>query len=61
MSGREGKRHPLPQSGEARHSEIPETEEAEKGQGEDGREVTAPGPEAVDPEGKPYPYDDLGR
>jgi hypothetical protein len=60
VSGREGKRHPLPQSGEARHNEIPETEEVEKGRGEEGEEITTPSC-AVDPDGNPYRYDDLGR
>lgn len=61
MSGREGKRHPLPRSDEARHNEIPEREEAQKGEGEDRRELLQPSPEAVDPDGEPYRYDDLGR
>ena len=61
MSGREGKRHPLPQSGEARHNEIPETDEEEKGRGEEGEAITTPSSEPVDPEGNPYRYDDLGR
>jgi len=61
MSGDKGRRHPLPQSGEARHGEIPETDEREKGRGEDEAEVIQPGPDAVNPDGKPYHFDDLGR
>ena len=47
MSGDKGRRHPLPQSGEARHGEIPETDECEKGRGEDEAEVIQPGPDAA--------------
>lgn len=54
-------RHPLPESGEARHNEIPETDEREKGRGEDGSEVVQPIDPAVNPDGEPYRYDDLGR
>ena len=57
----EGKRHPLPESDEARHNEIPERDEREKGQGEDGKPLVQPDPEAVNPDGEPYRYDDLGR
>ena len=57
----EGKGHPLPASGEARHDEIPESLEAEKGLGQDAEEITSPHPQAVDPQGKPYRTDDLGR
>jgi hypothetical protein len=57
MSGAKHPRHPLPESGEARHDEIPETEEREKGLGEDGAEIVQPGPEPVNPDGKPYRYD----
>jgi len=60
MSGRPGQRHPLPASDEARHGEIPETAEREKGHGEDEPELVQPGPTAVDPEGRSYPYDDPG-
>ena len=49
-------RHPLPESGEARHDEIPESMEAEKGRGNEGAEIVQPAAEAVDPDGKPYPY-----
>lgn len=47
-------RHPLPESGEARHDEIPETAEAEKGTGEDGAELIQPDPVAVNPDGTSY-------
>lgn len=55
-----GKGHPLPASGEARHDEIPEQLEEEKGRGQDPAEITTP-KEAVNPDGEPYRYDDLGR
>ena len=57
----EGKGHPLPESDEARHHEIPEQIERAKGHGDDGRTVVQPDPTGVDPDGKPYRYDDLGR
>jgi hypothetical protein len=47
-------RHPLPQSGEARHDEIPETLEREKGVGEDAERIVQPSSEPVTPEGKTY-------
>lgn len=53
MSGA-GSRHPLPASGEARHGEIPETDEAEKGRGDEGAEVVQPTRPVVDPDGRPY-------
>ena len=56
----EGKGHPLPASGEARHNEIPEKLEAAKGRGDDAAEVATPDPEAVAPDGEPYRRDDLG-
>ena len=56
-----GKGHPLPASDEARHNEIPEDLEAEKGEGEDGRAVVQPTDPAIAPDGEPYRYDDLGR
>ena len=59
MSG--GKGHPLPGSGEARHNEIPETAEREKGRGDDVSGVATPDDPAVNPDGEPYRYDDLGR
>ena len=59
MGGEKG--HPLPESDEARHGEIPETLEREKGRGEEGRGVVQPEPTGVNPDGEPYRYDDLGR
>jgi hypothetical protein len=56
-----GEGHPLPGSGEARHNEIPEGIAEEKGRGQDPAEITTPHPEGVNPDGKPYRYDDLGR
>jgi hypothetical protein len=53
--------HPLPASDEARHNEIPEDLAGEKGRGDDARPVVQPSPEAVNPDGEPYRYDDLGR
>ena len=57
----EGKGHPLPESDEARHNEIPESLADAKGRGEEGREVVSPEPTGVNPDGEPYRYDDLGR
>ena len=57
----EGKGHPLPESDEARHNEIPETVEDEKGRGDEGEQVVQPRNPAVNPDGEPYRYDDLGR
>lgn len=57
MTGRPGSGHPLPSSKEARHGEIPETLEEEKGRGADDSEQLAPNPEGVDPSGKPYRAD----
>jgi hypothetical protein len=54
-------RHPLPASDEARHGEIPEPMERQKGTGDDSERVVQPGEEAVNPDGEPYRYDDLGR
>jgi hypothetical protein len=56
-----GEGHPLPASDEARHDEIPETLEKEKGRGDDSRQVVTPGRVAVNPDGEPYRYDDAGR
>ena len=56
-----GKGHPLQGSDEARHEEIPEHIAREKGRGADAREAVHPDPEAVNPDGEPYRYDDLGR
>jgi hypothetical protein len=56
-----GEGHPLPDSDEARHNEIPETLEEEKGRGDDSKPVVTPGRVAVNPDGQPYRYDDAGR
>lgn len=53
--------HPLPESDEARHNEIPEQFEREKGRGEEGEEAVQPRRPPVNPDGEPYRYDDLGR
>lgn len=58
---RKGSGHPTPGSDEARHNEIPEGLEDEKGRGEDARPVVQPGRDAVNPDGERYRYDDLGR
>lgn len=58
MTGSNG--HPLPESDEARHEEIPEEMERRKGTGEDGKAAVQPGTRAVNPDGEPYPYDDTG-
>ena len=50
----EGKGHPLPASGEARHDEIPDSVASEKGVGQDPEAVTARHPTAVAPDGRPY-------
>jgi hypothetical protein len=57
----EGKGHPTPGSDEARHNEIPEGLQDAKGRGDDARPVVQPGRDAVNPDGEPYRYDDLGR
>lgn len=56
-----GKGHPLPDSDEARHNEIPEDLAEEKGRGDDSKPVVQPGRDAVNPDGEPYRYDDIGR
>jgi hypothetical protein len=56
-----GKGHPLPESDEARHNEIPEDLGEAKGRGDEGREKVQPDPTGVNPDGEPYRYDDLGR
>lgn len=56
-----GKGHPLPESDEARHKEIPEDIAEEKGRGDEGKEVVTPHPTGVNPDGEPYRCDDLGR
>ena len=55
-----GSGHPLPGSGEARHNEIPETAEQEKGRGDDPAAIVQPDG-AVNPDGEPYRYDEVGR
>ena len=60
MAGKD-RGHPLPESDEARHKEVPEQIEREKGRGEEGQEVVQPTRPAVNPDGEPYRYDDLGR
>jgi hypothetical protein len=60
MAG-EGEGHPLPASDEARHGEIPESAEAEKGRGDDEEAAVTPAGEAVNPDGKPYRNADSGR
>lgn len=52
-----GKGHPLPASDEARHGEIPEGMAEDKGRGDDSA-AAVHGDEAVDPDGKPYRFDD---
>lgn len=56
-----GPRHPLPESEEARHGEKAERDEREKGQGDEGGALIQPSRPAVNPDGEPYRYDDLGR
>ena len=56
-----GSGHPLPASDEARHGEIPEHLEREKGRGDDPPAIVQPDRPPVDPDGEPYRYDDLGR
>ena len=54
-----GTGHPLPDSGEARHGEIPEELEREKGRGDDSAEIAQPDC-AVNPDGEPYPAGEAG-
>ena len=56
-----GKGHPLPGSEEARHGEIPEHLEREKGRGDDPAEAIQPAAEPVNPDGAPYAEGALGR
>jgi hypothetical protein len=49
-----GKGHPLPSSEEARHDEIPEHLEREKGCGDDPAGAVQPAADPVNPDGKPY-------
>lgn len=54
----EGKKgHPLPESDEARHDEIPEGVEHEKGHGDEGQEAIQPAGRPVTPDGEPYDTD----
>ena len=53
--------HPLPASDEARHGEVPETLEEEKGRGDDPAPALTPNPTGEAPDGARYRYDDLGR
>ena len=47
-----GKGHPLPRSDEARHDEIPEHLEEEKGCGDDAKAGVQPAGDAVAPDGE---------
>ncbi len=47
-------RHPLPRSDEARHDEIPEHLEQEKGLGDDSAAPVQPAGAPVRPDGEPY-------
>jgi hypothetical protein len=47
-------RHPLPRSEEARHDEIPEHLEREKGLGDDSEAPVQPTKTPVNPDGEPY-------
>ena len=60
MESKSGTGHPLPASDEARHNEIPEQLEREKGRGDDAEPAIQPDG-AVAPDGESYRYDDLGR
>lgn len=51
-----GTGHPLPESEEARHSEIPEELERRKGLGDEGKAAVQPDPRPVNPDGQPYPH-----
>ena len=52
-----GKGHPLPGSDEARHNEIPEHLERDKGRGDDAEARIQPPGDAVMPDGEPYNAD----
>ena len=56
-----GKGHPLPGSDEARHGEIPEHLERDKGLGDDSAKAVQPAGDATTPEGERYRAEDLGR
>ena len=49
-----GSGHPLPDSEEARESEIPEHLIREKGHGDDARAPARPSEDHVAPDGEPY-------
>lgn len=49
-----GGSHPLPDSAEARHDEIPEAVERAKGRGDDPAEPIQPAARPVNPDGEPY-------
>ena len=49
-----GKGHPLPGSDEARHDQIPEHLERDKGRGDDAEARIQPPGDAVTPDGEPY-------
>ena len=53
-----GTGHPLPGSDEARHGEVPEHLEDEKGRGDDSAAAVQPPGAAVTPAGEPYPPGD---
>ena len=55
--GGAGKGHPLPGSDEARHDEIPEHLEREKGRGDDKAARVQPAGDPVTPDGEPYRND----
>ena len=52
-----GKGHPLPGSDEARHDQIPEHLERDKGRGDDAEARIQPPGDAVAPDGEPYNAD----
>ena len=54
-----GKGHPLPGSDEARHDEIPEHLERDKGRGDDAKATVQPAGQPVAPDGEPYGDDEL--
>ena len=52
--GQRASGHPLPSSDEARHDEIPEHLEREKGHGDDSGPRVQPAGDAVTPDGESY-------
>lgn len=54
MHEQDAQGHPLPESEEARHDEIPEHLEREKGRGDDGRAEVQPAGDPVTPDGESY-------